>query len=57
MQGPCNQTTAMEIGVLAKLQVRESSVLDSYHRTNIVSSLDADHGNPPHPLLMGRGGQ
>ena len=29
-----------------KKQVRESGVPDSYHRKSMVSSLDADHGNP-----------
>ena len=35
--------------VSKSLQVRESSVLDSYHRKTMVSSLDASHGIPRHP--------
>ena len=31
------------------LQVREESVLSSYHRSIVVSSLDADHNEPQHP--------
>ena len=31
------------------LQVREESVLSSYHRNIVVSSLDADHNEPQHP--------
>ncbi len=30
-------------------QVREESVLSSYHRNIVVSSLDADHNEPQHP--------
>ena len=34
------------------LQVREESVLSSYHRNIVVSSLDADHNEPQHPPAL-----
>ena len=56
MKEPWKQNTALEEVESYHPQVRESSVLDSYHRKRAASSLVADCTNPQRPpaLSLGR---